>query len=767
MEPRVKAARPRQIAKLSAVFVFCAGLAVLIGWVFNLPDLEHVVPPRAKMTLVTALCLMLGAAAWWLRAHRAERNQRMAEDFSQQSEERLRAIVEFSDDAIISKTLEGVVTTWNRAAEKLFGYTAREAIGHPMLMMFPPERANEEKELLSKIALGQTIEHFDTVRRRKDGSLVDVSVTLSPLKDGKNNIIGASKIARDITARKAEAARLQAQVARLDLLSRITRAIGERQDLDSIYQVLIRSLEEDLPVDFGCVCLHDEAAEAFVARSVGARNEELGRRLAGTEARFIGVSGNGLGRCLDKELVYEPDTQVLGFPLARLLAEAGLRSMIAAPLAVESQVFGLLIVARRAERGFSSGECEFLHQVSSHTALAAHQAQLHAALGAAYEDLRQTHQAIMQQERLRALGEMASGVAHDINNAVSPILLYSALLLERERGLGPAAREHLETIQRAALDVSSTISRLQEFYRKREPQLASDPVQLNDLAEQVVSLTRPRWHDVAQQRGIVIDVKMELAPGLPLILGVESELREALINLVLNAVDALTANGAVILRTSAAAKTVSAQVADNGTGMSEETRRRCLEPFFTTKGERGSGLGLAMVYGIVQRHGGELGIDTELGQGTTITMTFARAARGLAPGTAGVVASAPPRARLLVIDDDPLLLKALRDILETDGHIVATANGGKAGVEAFREAFSRYEPYAAVITDLGMPHLDGRAVAAAIKAASPTTPVILLTGWGRRMALEGEQPAHVDCVLSKPPKPADLREALTRHLRPE
>jgi CheY-like chemotaxis protein/anti-sigma regulatory factor (Ser/Thr protein kinase) len=321
----------------------------------------------------------------------------------------------------------------------------------------------------------------------------------------------------------------------------------------------------------------------------------------------------------------------------------------------------------------------------------------------------------------------------------------------------------LETVQRAVSDVAETIARLKEFYRQREPQLTLAPVKLNELAQQVVDLTRARWNDMPQQRGIVIKMQTELALDLPDIMGAESEIREALINLVFNAVDAMPKGGTVTLRTKISGKNIGVEIADTGMGMDEETRRRCLEPFFTTKGERGTGLGLAMVYGIVQRHSADLEIESEPGKGTTIRLIFPIATFAVAGAIkpSGTTHSLP-RLRLLIVDDDPLLLKALRDILEADGHVVVTANGGESGIESFKTGLMRNEPFAAVITDLGMPHIDGRAVAKAIKAASPTMPVILLTGWGKRLASENDIPPHVNCVLSKPPKPIELREALAQ-----
>src|SRR3990170_3437854 len=213
------------------------------------------------------------------------------------------------------------------------------------------------------------------------------------------------------------------------------------------------------------------------------------------ERASIDVDGNGLGRCVQGQLVYEPDIAQVRFPFPERLARGGLGSLVMAPLRSESRVFGVLVAARREANAFSSVECEFLRQLSEHVALAAHQAQLYGALQQAYDDLRQTQQAMMQEERLRVLGQMASGIAHDINNALSPVSLYAESLLETERNLSDRARGYLETIQLAVEDVAQTVARMREFYRPRETQLALTPVELNNVVQQVVDLTRARWND--------------------------------------------------------------------------------------------------------------------------------------------------------------------------------------------------------------------------------------------------------------------------------
>ena len=395
-------------------------------------------------------------------------------------------------------------------------------------------------------------------------------------------------------------------------------------------------------------------------------------------------------------------------------------------------------------------------------------------LEAANRLLRQTQLAAVQQERLLALGQMASGIAHDINNALSPAALNSRLLLEQNASLNVETQECLADIHRSVEDVMHLVGRMTDFYRVRAPQLLPTPVQLNGILEQVVDLTSARWHDMPLERGFVVNIEMSFEADLPRILGVESEIRDALVNLVLNAVDAMPEGGVLTLRSytltqpcveagpseahevsgphsQARPLPVRVEVCDTGVGMTEETKRKCLQPFYTTKGEQGTGLGLAMVYGMVQRHRAEIEIQSEPHRGTTVSLIFPAA---VASASASQNAGPAPRAlsqRILVVDDEPRVSKSFRRLLEADGHQVTVADSGQAGIDTFIAANRRGEPFDLVLADLGMPHVDGRKVAAGIKAVSPLTPIVLVTGWGQSISAAGELPLHVDRLLSKPP----------------
>jgi signal transduction histidine kinase/ActR/RegA family two-component response regulator len=641
--------------------------------------------------------------------------------------------------------------------------------------------------LMSLMQMGS----LDTARRmRAERELAALAAALEArVSERTAEVLAANATLREqIETRQVAERETRIQVDRLNLLHQISRAIGERQDTASIFQVVVGDLEEQMPVDFAGLCHYDQATQMLTMGCVGKQSAALAATLGMAKDEVVAVGNECMHSVLHGELVHEPDLRKLHFPFPERLLAGGLHTLVAAPLIVENRdgVFGLLLVARKEPNSFSNGDCEFLHQLSGHVALAVNQAQLHQTLQRAYDELRETQQAVMQQERLRTLGQMASGIAHDINNAISPVVLYVDALLTHETGFSERARKQLEIIQRATGDVAHTVARMGEFYRQREAQLDLTEVNVNELLKQVLDLTRARWSDMAQQRGAVIETKIECLGENLVVMGIESELREALVNLVFNATDAMPEGGTLTLRAGSrrqagngqavngqsgtgqsgkwAARRVYIEVSDTGAGMDEATRRRCLEPFFTTKGERGSGLGLAMVYGITQRHSVDIEIVSAPGVGSTFRLIFPPGSAAVRSPVAAQIPRLPPHTRILLIDDDPLLLKSLREALVNEGHEVQTANGGKAGIDSFARAQNEGAPFRVVITDLGMPHVDGRAVAAAIRARAPETAIIMLTGWGQRLVATGDTPEEVDAVLSKPPKMAELRQCLVECL---
>lgn len=579
----------------------------------------------------------------------------------------------------------------------------------------------------------------------------------------------------EIAERKRAEEALQQQVARISLLNQITFAVAARQDFDSIILIALQQLEEHLPVDYGSAYRYDVATETLVAMARASKSRAIAEELG--IPKTIPLAATPFRPCIAGEMVYIPDGRKLRSTMAANMSQHGLLSCIAGPLIVDKEAFGILVLLRRKIDGFNEAEREFIRGLNAHVATAIRQAQLYQDLQKAYNELRQTQQVVTQQERLKALGQMASGVAHDVNNALSPIVGFADLIARNEKALSEDTKRHLNYIKTAGEDIAHIVSGLREFYRPRDERESLLPLNLNKVTAQVVDMTRPRWRDMAQgQRGVNIQVKMDLDSALPDFIGIESEIREALTNLIINAVDALPNGGTITIRTRPEERPsprnknemlnyVIIEVSDTGVGMDEETRRRCLEPFFSTKGRHGTGLGLAMVYGVVERHEGDIEIESEVGKGTVMRLILPIRAIASSDTSDFKRNGRLPSLRILCIDDEPLIRELVKEMLEHDGHKVETTDGGETGMTVLRAARERKDPFDVVITDLGMPNMDGRQVAANVKQESPEIPVIMLTGWGALIKEEGGQTPNVDAILSKPPKLKEIQDTLRRVLK--
>lgn len=565
-----------------------------------------------------------------------------------------------------------------------------------------------------------------------------------------------------ITAENA----IKQQLIRIQILNEIVRAITERQDLTSIYRVVLKQVVDKFGVDHAVAFTFNPATETLIV-SLQSSKDDLSFISCLPDGRSISKGEAGVG-FLDNVPKYFSDLLNSDSPIAQEIAKEGVCSSFVVTLGAQENIFGALAFCSQRVDAFSQGERDFLTTLSEHVTLAARQAQLFTDLQVAYDEIRQTQQAVMQQERLRALGQMASGIAHDVNNALAVAILYIDLLLRDDR-LDSYIRDKLGIIHTSAKDISKIVERMRAFYRQRDEREPFQLVDLNAIVKQVVDLTQPRWKDIPQSRGVMIETSLDLQDDLPSILCLEYEIREALTNLIFNAVDALPAGGQIKLKTRIYKATsqgkmetawIICEVQDNGIGMDKETLRRCFEPFYTTKGEMGTGLGLAAVYGIMQRHEGRIEVESELGNGTILRLLFPFPIKVQETAVSQEARIEIPPLHILIVDDEPLLRLALNETLSSAGHRVEIADGGQKGLEEFQRGLDLDDPYDIVITDLGMPYVDGRKVTRQVKSISPTTPVILLTGWGSRMQAEGNIPLEVDYVLGKPPTLEQLQRAL-------
>jgi PAS domain S-box-containing protein len=363
-----------------------------------------------------------------------------------------------------------------------------------------------------------------------------------------------------------------------------------------------------------------------------------------------------------------------------------------------------------------------------------------------FRDISREHELrfrVIREQKFRTLGSLAAGVAHNINNRLTPVLGWTEMLLERlgagER-IEPEEWTHaLRVIQQGAADSVGTVRRLQEYSRPSRVR-GPEAVQLREVVEQLLALTRPQWDNEAARRGVRYEIDLRVEPAPP-VLAVASEVREALLNILENALAAMAGGGRLTIAIGGDTDTARVAVTDTGRGMSPEVQRLAFEPFFTTRAsDGGTGLGLALAQEIVHRYGGRIGLVSREGAGTTFTLSFPAATRETPAAQAFLPVLEP--LRVLAVEDEPEVLDLVRAMLAHAGHEVLTAASGREALAQFAR-----EGVDLVITDLGMPGMTGLVLAAELKQRRPV-PIVLLTGWADDLAPAAAP--HVDVVLAKP-----------------
>jgi GAF domain-containing protein/CheY-like chemotaxis protein len=543
------------------------------------------------------------------------------------------------------------------------------------------------------------------------------------------------------------------QVEELSVLNELSRAVTGQLDFAALLDTLRASVLGVFDAQKMEVLLVAEPTDEFevVLQTVdGVEDATPARRCP----RTVGLASLVLdtGRTFrSDDYVAECARRGLALPPA-----VGPRYWIGAPMRAGEATLGVLTVSRR-DRPFAEADERLLDSIADLAALAVRSARLFEERTRAYGELAAAQDHLVRTEKLRALGEMASGVAHDFNNLLSAILGRTQLLLRQVTD--DTLRRWLEVVEKSALDGAQTVRRLQDFARVRrdQPRVA---VNLNDVVRDALDITQSRWRDEVLGRGLSLEVRAELAP-VPAIAGDPSELREAMTNLILNAVDAMPDGGRLTLSTGAADDQVEVRVADTGTGIPAEVREKIFDPFFTTKGPRGTGLGLSMTYGIVARHGGAITVESEPGRGSVFRLRFPVARGTESPGTPPeAVSPEPDGLRCLVVDDEEPVGMVLGDILESLGHRAVVLADGAQAIDRLRAG-----GFDVVFTDLAMPGVSGWQVASAVKAAAPHVPVFMVTGFGVEFSAQECRTHGVDAVFPKPLKIEDLVEAMARVAR--
>jgi len=546
------------------------------------------------------------------------------------------------------------------------------------------------------------------------------------------------------------------QVEELAVLHELSRAVTGQLEPAALIDAIHARVARVLDVRNMVIALHDEERHELeiVLRIVdGVPDARPPLRYPDRASGLMSVVRK-TGRAIRTDN-YEAECTRLGVEPIRTSAALG--HWLGVPMVAGDRVLGVLAL-RGGARPFTERDERLLTNLAHLAALALRSARLFEERTRAYRELAAAQDQLVRTEKLRALGEMASGVAHDFNNLLASILGRAQLTLQQVSQ--PQLRQWLQVIERAALDGAQTVRRLQEFTRIRrdQPFVAVD---LNEVVREALEITQARWREEAVSRGVMLEVKNDLA-ALPKVAGDPVELREALTNLILNAVDAMPGGGVLTLTTAVVDGEVVVTVSDTGVGIPSAIRDRIFDPFFTTKGPQGTGLGLSMTYAILERHGARITVNSEEGRGTTFRLTFVPTWELAEPPTEP---AAPPPAgevslRCLVVDDEPTVGAMLGDVLETGGHRAVVVTDGSEGIARFGA-----EPFDVVFTDLAMPRVSGWQVARAIKEMAPAVPVIVVTGFGVELSAEERRAHGVDLVLVKPLKIQEILDVASQLAR--
>jgi PAS domain S-box-containing protein len=662
---------------------------------------------------------------------------------SQAAQRLLASIVESSDDAIIAKTLDGQILSWNAGAERLFGYAAHEAIGSPITIVIPPEKWNEERSILERLRRGERIDHFETIRRTKQGRLLDISLTISPIRDSTGRITAASKVARDITARKnaAEALvslkdELATQLADLRRLHEMSLHLSTTLELRPILEEFLRTAAAIEGTDLGLLSLCDaNQNELHVGVGLGFSAEFM-------QAIERAPSGRGpCGTCFRerRRVVVENIETDPRFAAYREVARwAGFRAVHSTPLITRSgDILGVLSTHFRQSRRPSNRETHLIELCARQAVDFIENARLYRQLW----------------EADRRKDEFLATLAHELRNPLAPIS-NSLHLLRLTSELSPSAERVRQIMERQVGHMVRLVDDLLEISRvtRGKMELRKEPVELAAVIHSAVETSQPLIEVAGHQLAITV-------PHEPITLEADPlRLTQVISNLLNNAAKYTKQNGQIWLTARLEGDEAAVSVRDNGIGIAKEHLPRIFEMFsqITPSLDRmqgGLGIGLALARALVELHGGRIEAKSDgLGRGSEFIVRLP-----LAPATLfraerrtnlpQSVGTARPARRVVVVDDTRAAVYTLARLLETMGQHVRTANNAATALELVRN-----ERPDLVISDLAMPNMNGYELAQRLRQDPALSGLVLvaLTGYGQESNRRQAKEAGFDYYLVKP-----------------
>ncbi len=649
---------------------------------------------------------------------------------AEEANAKLAAIVESSDDAIVSKNLDGIITSWNRGAERMFGYTAQEAVGQPVTMLMPPERVDEEPGILARIRRGENIDHYETIRRRKDGTLLTISLTVSPIFGPHGNVVGASKIARDITRRK------QAE-ERLRLLSEAAAIILYAPDPNALMRTLCAKIGPTIGADICLNYLVNDAGDGLrLASCVGVPEEAVLPRLAFGEALCGTVA-------LHRQPVVA-HVQQSGDSEAQAYRSLGVRAYAGFPLLSGNLLLGTLAFASRSKDEFAPGEREFLDTICHYLAVA-------------YERLRLVEK-LRQADRKK--DEFLATLAHELRNPLAPIRTGLQLL----EMMGSKAEPVVQARTMMARQVGQLVRLVEDLMdltriSRGRIELKKQPVELAAVVESAVETSRPLIEEMGHELTVTL-------PTQPITVSADlTRLAQVFGNLLTNAAKYTDRGGHIWLTAERQGSDVVVAVKDTGIGIAAEKLPGIFEMFSQVEGalsrsQGGLGIGLCLVKQLVQMHGGSIEAESEgPGRGSRFVVRLPVAVEQQDAGTSNDNGEAvtTSKLRILVVDDNRDAAESLAMLLKIMGNNVRTASDGEKGVQAAGE----FRPHV-VLLDIGLPRLNGFEACRLIRqqAGSQHTVLIAVTGWGAEEDRRQSREAGFDYHMVKPVDPTALMKLL-------